>query len=474
MAQKVDDAAKNPHSVVRITVEKLFGQFTYELPEKDDLTDVSNLLILYGDNGSGKTTILNLLFHLLSSEDDKGHKTAVSRIRFRRFSVELADGTIIEARRNSKAHDGIYTATILKGTETLESLDFPTGHEGEGRADKDRRLKSFLKHLEKLDLGLHFLPDDRRIQGGPPDDSRDRLHRFSIATAKWINFGGQAESEERSETVELKRAAERATQWIRQQAYKGSNTGQQNVNSIYTDIAKHIADSPSGDVEDIRRKLDELDLRLHDLSAKSSAYSRFGLASDLPVDNLVASMKNAGPKSSTIMYSVLRPYVQSIEARLKALQNIHDIINIFIGNINAFFAGSKAILFDIRGGFTVHAATAERLDLDLLSSGEKQLLLLLFNTLAARDRASILIIDEPEISLNIKWQRRLIQSLLDCIRGSNVQLIFATHSIELLAQHKSHVVKLVNQDPRGAAAQTEESEPNERPTSDDRRISSEV
>ena len=50
--------------------------------------------------------------------------------------------------------------------------------------------------------------------------------------------------------------------------------------------------------------------------------------------------------------------------------------------------------------------------------------------------------DEPEISLNVKWQRRLVRALLDCIRGSRVQLVFATHSIELLAQHKTNVIKL--------------------------------
>ena len=96
------------------------------------------------------------------------------------------------------------------------------------------------------------------------------------------------------------------------------------------------------------------------------------------------------------------------------------------------------------------------------------------NTLAARDQASILIIDEPEISLNVKWQRGLVQALLDCIRGSNVQMIFATHSIELLARHKQHVVKLVDM----AAADTKLSRRGDsdeyRREADDRRVSSEV
>ena len=76
---------ENPYSISRITVEKLFGQFTYELPSREDPADRSNLFILYGDNGSGKTTILNLLFHLLSSEEHQGHKTFVLRVWFKRF-----------------------------------------------------------------------------------------------------------------------------------------------------------------------------------------------------------------------------------------------------------------------------------------------------------------------------------------------------------------------------------------------------
>lgn len=52
------------------------------------------------------------------------------------------------------------------------------------------------------------------------------------------------------------------------------------------------------------------------------------------------------------------------------------------------------------------------------------------------------MIDEPEISLNIKWQRRLVQSLLDIAKGANTQFIFASHSMELLAQHRERVVRL--------------------------------
>ena len=90
-------------SIVRISVEKLFGQFTYELPTKDDPSDISKLLILYGDNGSGKTTILKMLYRLLSHEDGRGHKAWISKVVFRKFIVELSDGTIVEAARRGRS-----------------------------------------------------------------------------------------------------------------------------------------------------------------------------------------------------------------------------------------------------------------------------------------------------------------------------------------------------------------------------------
>lgn len=58
------------------------------------------------------------------------------------------------------------------------------------------------------------------------------------------------------------------------------------------------------------------------------------------------------------------------------------------------------------------------------------------------------MIDEPEISLNIKWQRQLIQSLLDITDGATIQFIFASHSIELLSQHKDRVIKVENKNER--------------------------
>ena len=447
MANSENVGGVSPHAIVRITVEKLFGQFTYELPMHDDPADVSTLFLLYGDNGSGKTTILNMLFRLLSCLDGRGYKNYLTKIIFRRFRVELAGGMAVDASRPDGRLEGPYTATILRGEEVLERVDFPNPL-SESEEERAKRIRHFLDILDGLGLGLHLLPDNRRIQGGIADDPRLAIQRVAYwhgRSSEITHTFEPTDPEEAVEREELKRAVSRAAQWIRQQAYKGSNTGQKNVNAMYTDIARSIAASPTDTTDDMHTKVGVLAGKLEDLARKSEAFAKFGLISELRVEKMNGALVSMlSPDGVRIMFNVMSPYVRSIEEQLNALENIHGVLSAFVNNLNRFFAGSKTVGYDLRKGFTVRSNTGNRLDLDVLSSGEKHLLFLMCNTIVARDKASILIIDEPEISLNIKWQRRLIRALLDCIRGSNVQLVFATHSIELLAQHKDQVIRLEN------------------------------
>ncbi|MBR3883220.1 MAG: ATP-binding protein [Bacteroidaceae bacterium] len=62
----------------------------------------------------------------------------------------------------------------------------------------------------------------------------------------------------------------------------------------------------------------------------------------------------------------------------------------------------------------------------LLSSGEKQLLVIMLTTLVQENRPCVLFMDEPEISLHIEWQKRLI-TLIRTL-NPNVQIILCTHS----------------------------------------------
>ena len=61
-----------------------------------------------------------------------------------------------------------------------------------------------------------------------------------------------------------------------------------------------------------------------------------------------------------------------------------------------------------------------------LSSGEKQMLVILLTVLVEDNKDYVLFMDEPEVSLHIDWQKRLIDLILEL--NPNVQIILATHS----------------------------------------------
>jgi predicted ATP-dependent endonuclease of OLD family len=75
-----------------------------------------------------------------------------------------------------------------------------------------------------------------------------------------------------------------------------------------------------------------------------------------------------------------------------------------------------------------------------LSSGEKQLLVILLTVLVQDNKPSILLMDEPETSLHIEWQRKLIKYIREL--NPNVQIIIATHSPDIII--KGWLDKVVN------------------------------
>ena len=67
-----------------------------------------------------------------------------------------------------------------------------------------------------------------------------------------------------------------------------------------------------------------------------------------------------------------------------------------------------------------------------LSSGEKQLLIILLTVLIQDNKPSILFMDEPEISLHIEWQKKIIKYIREL--NPNAQVIIATHSPAIIME----------------------------------------
>lgn len=81
---------------------------------------------------------------------------------------------------------------------------------------------------------------------------------------------------------------------------------------------------------------------------------------------------------------------------------------------------------DRKSNDIVFYQNGERLLPYKLSSGEKQMLVILLTVLVRDDDHCVLFMDEPEASLHIEWQQKLIGMIRNL--NPNVQLILTTHS----------------------------------------------
>lgn len=92
-------------------------------------------------------------------------------------------------------------------------------------------------------------------------------------------------------------------------------------------------------------------------------------------------------------------------------------------------------------------STGDKFDINELSSGEKQLFLRTLAIKMLNPENSIILIDEPELSLHPKWQQRIV----DVYRkiGKNNQIIIATHSPHILGNVKKENIMLLDKDEDG-------------------------
>lgn len=435
-----------------IYVDNLFGYFTYSLPNGEDHASLDKLMILYGDNGSGKTTILRLIFNLLSERNDSGHRTYLAKTKFARIVVRLAENVEVGAYREVGNISGSYSFYAKVGDLRLDAY-IPTDADCNIRisddGEKSQRLDEVLALIKSLNLSLYFLSDDRKSMSNSVSDYRsligseiDTHFLDHIEINKFTSKAFRAKIREKEqEVIDIDMSLKTLTQWIRDKTIYYSNIGENSNQSIYTDLIKSVSNSTQS--KSIKSK-EELIHTISSLAKKSEEFSQFGLVSPFDYKKIFESIESVNSDETiNFINNILDPFIEGSNAKLEALEGIKNILNTFIDSVNSYFS-NKSITFNLSNGFALKYFNGDVLSPSFLSSGEKQLLLLFINTITATDDATIFIIDEPEISLNVKWQRTLLKTLLSFSRNSPVQFIVATHSVEMLTSNSKRVLKLAN------------------------------
>ena len=449
-----------------ISVTKLFGRYNYTLPASNQFLDDVN--ILYGENGAGKTTLLSLVFHLLSPAENAGHRNRISETPFVQLEVALKDGTRISAKKDPQLlvgpvefritgiHQRPVTWRFTPGVPTLGSIkaeDLPNNIDlerlpNEMRQQVSRALeqKRFFEELRKLEITVFMLTSDRILLG---DSVRD--------TPRPDPRGDGSRARARLSEIVLEHriaavtdALNTASAWVRSKFLERTYGPNESSTNLYLDVAKKIAKSTYRTKTGLSaaqqaKTIAALEQSIADIQRRTAEFQRFGLGVLAVSPELLPTVQGAQGNRLQLISTILEPHLASVKARYDGLQPLYNLINTFVNAINKFFR-EKKIEYSVRGGFRIVVETDQSATQDItpgqLSSGEQQLLLLFCHVLTTRDNPSIFIIDEPELSLNIVWQRMLVASMLEVAKGSMLQLILASHSMEILAKHRDRVVSM--------------------------------
>ena len=434
--------------ITEVAIEGLFGRYNYRLPlQSEGDTETPCVSLFYGDNGAGKTTILETIFHLLSVHRSRGHKSFIAKTPFRNFEVQFSDQTRVVASRDGKLLTGDYLLSVSHGGAAphaeMITVDPDSGVVPPGTLSD--AADNLLEDLANLGLDVFYLGDSRDLESDAIPSRRhaivsEQLSLFALSGERMpAEIGGL-----RRDHSPLEESIQRMDRMLRRQAMLASSAGDTSAQESYADVLRTIASTTprEGGVPD--EEIHRLELGLQDLEFLSKEFATFGLASVIEAKPLAESLAASNETSLPMVVQVLRSFLNSQMQRLSALNGTYEKILGLIDTANAYLTDKK-VAFDLYDGFAVKLPEGlmnETLDPNSLSSGEKHLLLIFLNILNVQDRPRLFLIDEPELSLNIKWQRRLVDSLLDLSKDSRCQFLLATHSIELLTKHSSNVVEV--------------------------------
>ncbi len=127
----------------------------------------------------------------------------------------------------------------------------------------------------------------------------------------------------------------------------------------------------------------------------------------------------------------------------------------FMKRVNSFLQGKRIAGVDKNFRIKVESEKGQEFGIAGLSSGEKQILLLLGEIQLRLRRGGLLLIDEPEIHLHPRWQRLLVRALTDLCAEYDAQMILTTHSREIAGAVYEHELVLLDE----IFAEDQENEP---------------
>lgn len=439
--------------IKEFSVTNLFGIFNYIIP----LNMEDRITIIHGQNGFGKTTLLKLIHAIFNSRYYE-----LKSIPFQELKILFDDDSILKVNQSiNKKDDEGNNEVIISWKEVKQKKEeiFTLGLDDTNR-DFNFRLSiidDLIPDLERvapktwlylptnerlslsqvLDKFEGFLPEiEIRLDNSPDwlDKLVNSLSVNFIESQRLLNLYNGVKSPRYISKINRFSLLPSVSTYANELAEKIENTL-----ADYGKIAQSLDRSfPVRVMQQQKLNIltdEELRQKLDDIEKERNNLINIGL-----LDKDESANFRVEEQIDESTKKVLSLYIQDVEKKLNVFRDLSQRIEIFKRIINQRFSYKEINISKDKGfSFTSNGKFLSPIN---LSSGEQHELVIIYKLLFKVEPNSLILIDEPELSLHVEWQVQFIKDLEEITKITNLDILMATHSPDLINDRWDLTVEL--------------------------------
>jgi ABC-type lipoprotein export system ATPase subunit len=434
-----------------IKVMGLFGLYDHHVTLKDD-----RITVIHGPNGVGKTAFLKLTHAFL-----RGRYVEIVRIPFRSFEILFDEGSVagiyvdeqggqrkfrITLERSSEAADSVELDNEILNVQRLaEQISADSAYLAQVSPNQwvDRRTDEVLSAEDVLARSSEFSPKDtKKFLAKEPKglrELRSRINVHLIEAQRLIRFAGVSNEwryrgmSERSSTTTVQEYAKDLKRQLETTLANYAKISQK----LDQSFPQRLLTGSSGPVP-----IERLKAEMQEVEATRNKLKKIGILDrgDLAPDAYPLEISQLDSLEPTQL-SVMAVYARDTKEKLQILEDLSGRIEILLSVLSRKFI-NKNVTISRETGLAITGPNGKPIPVTALSSGEQHELVLLYDLLFKVKQNTLVLIDEPELSLHISWQTGFMDDLLEIIGLAHFDVLMATHSPYIVGERSDLLVVL--------------------------------